>query len=221
MSDESVASEEAAMELLEVYADVACPFAHAGLARFVAFRDGRCLTEPRLHVRAWPLELVNGSPFDGYALAPKVAALRAEVAPDRFSGFDPASFPRSSLSAMVAEAAAHRTSPDVGERFSLAVRSALFDDGQDVSDPEVLARLRSSCGVEEPTSADVATVRTDYEIGIQRGVRGSPHFFAAGDSFFCPSLRIDHGDDGYEVSFDSDGFHRFASAVFEEPIPGA
>ena len=112
------------MDLVEVYADVACPFAHAGLARFVAYRGERGRTEPRLRVRAWPLELVNGSPFDGSALAPKVEALRAGVAPDRFGGFDPAGFPRSSLPAMASEAAAHRASPEVGERFSLAVRSS-------------------------------------------------------------------------------------------------
>jgi predicted DsbA family dithiol-disulfide isomerase len=202
------------MELLEVFADVACPFAHAGLARFRAFREERGASRPLLQVRAWPLELVNGRPFDGPGLAPKVAALRAGVAPDRFGGFDAGSFPAKSLPAMAAEAAAHRVGAEVGERFSLAVRRALWDEGLDVADPDVLGHLRHELGVPEPTEDDRRAVLLDHEGGQRRGVRGSPHFFTPAGDFFCPSLVIEHGDEGYDVSFDAGGFDRFVSAVF-------
>ncbi len=202
------------MQTLEVFADVACPFAHAGLARFAAFRDGRGLTVPVLRVRAWPLELVNGARFDGAALVSKVDALRAEVATDRFGGFDPGAFPATSLPALIAEAAAYRGGNEVGETFSLRLRQALFDDGEDVSDPEVLGRLRDACDVGEPTAADEAAVHSDLADGQRRGVEGSPHFFTPDGDFFCPSLRIEHDESGYDVSFDAAGFEKFIAAVF-------
>ena len=52
------------------------------------------VSAPVLQVRAWPLELVNATALDGASLVQKVDALRAEVAVDRFGGFDPGRFPR-------------------------------------------------------------------------------------------------------------------------------
>ena len=71
------------MDVIEVFADIACPFAHVGLRRFVTERERRGLDRPRLRVRAWPLELVNGKPFDGHALVEELgregAVAAAEV----------------------------------------------------------------------------------------------------------------------------------------------
>jgi 2-hydroxychromene-2-carboxylate isomerase len=202
------------MQTLEVFADVACPFAHAGLARFVAFRDARRLTAPALRVRAWPLELVNDGAFDGASLQPKVDALRADVAIDRFGGFDPEGFPTTSLPALISEAAGYRAGNGTGEAFSLELRRALFDDGEDVSDPGVLRRLRATWEVPDPTAADEAAVHADLADGKRRGVEGSPQFFTPQGGFFCPSLRIEHDDSGYDVSFDAAGFEEFIAAVF-------
>lgn len=58
------------------------------------------------------------------------------------------------MPALAAEAAAYRHGHDVGERFSLAVRWALFEDGLDVSDDRVLRGIREAQGVPEPTDAD-------------------------------------------------------------------
>jgi predicted DsbA family dithiol-disulfide isomerase len=203
------------MTVVEVFADVACPFTHVGLRLFWAVRQQRGLREPVLRLRAWPLELVNGAALDGPSLVPKIAALRATVAPDLFGGFDPSRFPSTTLPALAAEAAAYRHGSDVGERFSLAVRSALFDEGVDVSDHDALRVLREAHGVAAPTRADHAAVRDDYADGQSRGVLGSPHFFTANNSFFCPSLEIRHDDGHYAVSFDSDGFQRFIDAAFD------
>jgi hypothetical protein len=68
--------------------------------------------------------------------------------------------------------------------------------------------------VPAPTAADHASVVTDHAEGVQRGVEGSPHWFAGGQGFFCPSLDIRHDDDGYVVRFDQDGFARFTAAAF-------
>lgn len=203
------------MKVVEVYADVACPFTHAGLRRFVAYRNGRAKAEPVLRVRAWPLELVNGEPLNGPSLTPKVAALRAHAAPDLFGGFDECSFPATTLPALAAEASAYRVGLEVGEQFSLALRHALFEDGLDVSDADVLAAIRNAYGVPEPTEADRASVRDDFEEGKQREVSGSPHFFTSQGNFFCPSLDIAHDRDGYQVRFDAAGFEKFVAAVFD------
>lgn len=202
------------MRSLEVFADVACPFAHVGLGRFAAFRRRRGLCEPILRVRAWPLELVNGSALDGPSLVPKVEAIRADVAPDLFAGFDPLRFPATSLPALVSEAAAYRVGLQVGEHFSLGVRHALFDEGRDVSDDDVLRALRDQHGVPDPMPVDEAAVRADLTDGTHRGVSGSPHFFTPDGDFYCPSLAIEHDEDGYDVTFDAAGFERFVDAVF-------
>ena len=201
--------------VVEVFADVACPFTHVGLRRITAWRTDSRLGEPLFRVRAWPLELVNGEPLQGPALAHKIAALRVSVAPDLFVGFDPSRFPSASLPAMVSEAAAYRHDIRVGERFSLAVRTALFEDGLDVSDADVLHDIRQQVGAPDPIPDDEAAVVADYEEGRRRKVAGSPHFFTADGSFFCPSLRVDHGEDGaLDVRFDSIGFQEFVAAAF-------
>jgi predicted DsbA family dithiol-disulfide isomerase len=203
------------MRVVEVFADVACPFTHVGLRRISAYRRERGTMEPMLRLRAWPLELVNGESLQGPALAPKIAALRAEVAPDLFVGFDGPRFPRTTLPALATEAAAYRQGVEVGEAFSLAVRTALFERGLDVSAPDVLRALRHEHGVPPPDDADESAVRADFDEGTRRGVAGSPHFFTARGDFFCPSLAIERQDGRLEVSFDAEGFQEFISAAFE------
>ena len=105
------------MTVIEVFADVACPFTHVGLHRFVDRRQERNPTT-LLRVRAWPLELVNGEPLPPELVVEEVQALREQVAPDLFTGFDPTQFPETSLPAMAVAAAAYRHSNRLGERVS-------------------------------------------------------------------------------------------------------
>jgi len=202
------------MEQIEVFADVGCPFAHAGLRLLATYRRERELSTPRLRVRAWPLELVNDALHSGRHLAPEVAALRDDAAPDLFAGFDAERFPTTTLPALAATAAAYRTGPELGEAFSLAVRDALWEHGIDVSDPQVLRHLGKGLGVPVATEADEATVRADLADGRRRDVIGSPHFFTPDGDFFCPSLDISHEGGGMHVAFDRDGFEQFIHAVF-------
>ncbi len=127
-------------EMIEVFADVSCPFAHVGLRRLVERRD-QVGSRTSIHVRAWPLELVNRTALSGPLVADKVAALRSQVAPDLFTGFDPVHFPSTTLPAMALEAAAYRRSPRLGERVSLSLRDAVFEAGRDVSDPEAITEI--------------------------------------------------------------------------------
>jgi predicted DsbA family dithiol-disulfide isomerase len=201
--------------IVEVFADVACPFTHAGLRRFVTFRSERGVDQPTLRLRAWSLELVNGEPHSGPAHSKEVSALRDSVAPDLFTGFDPERFPESSLGALAAEQAAYRRGASVGESFSLAVRTALFEEGQDVSDASVLGRLRAVHEVPEPDEDDEEQVHRDYGEGQRRGVSGSPHFFTPdGSGFFCPSMHVEHEGEQLKVSFDADGYAAFVEKAF-------
>ena len=81
------------MTVLEVFADIGCPFAYVGLRRLVARRDELGRDDVVLRVHAWPLELVNGVPLDRSFIAEEVEVLRDTVPPDLFAGFDPAALP--------------------------------------------------------------------------------------------------------------------------------
>ena len=75
------------MRTVEVFADVLCPFTHAGLHTLIDRRAERGVSEPRLRIRAWPLEMVNGAPLDPQHIAAEITALRHSVRPDLFAGY--------------------------------------------------------------------------------------------------------------------------------------
>lgn len=197
-----------------MFADVSCPFAHVGLSRVAAYRDSLGVGAPSLRVRSWPLERVNGSPLAGSALGPKVAALRRDVAPELFSGFDPSSFPATTRHALAAEQRAYRVGVTEGLAFSLAIRRRLFEEGADIGDPTVVLAALNALGLPPPSPADHVAVDRDHTEGVARGVQGSPHFFTPNGSFFCPTLDIRHGEGGYEIEFDAEGFEAFIAAAF-------
>jgi predicted DsbA family dithiol-disulfide isomerase len=199
--------------VLEVWADVTCPFTHVGLHRLVAERDRHGRDDLHLRVRAWPLELVNGVPMDAHAVAGKVAALRESVAPDLFGGFDEGAFPVSTLAALALTEAAYRIGPEAGERAALIVRDLVFEEGRDVGDPAVLAAAARALGV-DATDADNAQVQADYDAGRVRGVQGSPTFFVGGEGWFCPTLNITKVGESLEIEFDHDAFEAFVASVF-------
>jgi 2-hydroxychromene-2-carboxylate isomerase len=199
---------------ITVFADVSCPFAYVGFTRILAYRDRIGPDAAPLRARAWPLAVVNGDPMTGPALVPKIEALRRDVAPDLFGGFAPDRFPSTSLPALAAEQAAYRAGLDRGMAFSLAVRRLLFEDGEDIGDPDVVGALLGQLDLPQPTADDRAAVERDHEAGVAMGVQGSPHFFTRDGSFFCPTLDIQHHEGGYDIEFDQAGFERFISSAF-------
>ena len=199
---------------VEVYADVVCPFTHVGLRAFRAARAAACRSAPILLVRAWPLELVNGAPLEGPTIAPKVAALRASTGVPMFAGFAPGRFPHTSLPALTSVAAAYRAHPELGEAFSVAVRDALFERGEDIADVSVLERLRGALGVPAPEACDERQVQRDWAAGRRRGVLGSPHYFLEdGRDYFCPLLDISHRGDLLEIRENEARFAEFLTAA--------
>lgn len=195
---------------IDVWADVSCPFAHYSLQRFAERRDLAGANHVRLRVRAWPLELANGEPLTAEKVGHEVPDIRAQVADDLFTGFDPDAFPRSTIGILGAATLAYEAGTDTGEAFNLAVRNALFEDGAAVADPSVLAAITEAHGFALPDeSAARAAVEADFGAGKGRGVEGSPTYFVDGQAYFCPSLNIDHEGDHLRIAVDESEMHRF------------
>src|SRR5207302_10714663 len=113
------------MVQLEVFAEIVCPFTHVSLRRLVDARDTSGADVP-VRVRAWPLELINNSPQDPDVLAREIDALRVDIAPELFKGFDPSRLPRTSIPAFGLAAVAYERQGDaVGEAVSLGLRDAV------------------------------------------------------------------------------------------------
>jgi predicted DsbA family dithiol-disulfide isomerase len=202
--------------VVEVFADVCCPFTHVGLRRLVERRDELGRADVRMRVRAWPLEVVNGAPLDPALVAEEVHELRSTVAPDLFAGFDVEAFPSTSRPALALAFAGYRRDISTGEAVSLALRELLFEKGEDIGDPSVLALVEQEFGIHAGAD-DAASVDVDHREGSRRGVIGSPHFFTSSGSFFCPALDIGRDESGrLRISLDAAGFGEFLDSCFAD-----
>lgn len=202
------------MTTIEVYADIWCPFTHVGLRRLVA-RRREVGSSARLRVRAWPLELMNGEPLDAAFVGEEISDLRAQVADDLFAGFREDRFPSTTLPALALAEAAYAFDDETGEAVSLAARNALFEQGRDVSDPEVLAELAGAHGVPAAGDAEAAAVVASLAEGRERGVVGSPHFFTADGGYFCPGLAIERVGEHLHIEPDLPAFEAFTTAALD------
>jgi predicted DsbA family dithiol-disulfide isomerase len=178
---------------VEVFADITCPFTHVGLkqvVRHVAEMAVPC----DVIVRAWPLEWVNGSPLDVDAVIVKAAALTEQLGVDDFRGLRADRWPSSTVPALELAAAAYARDAATGLAVSMELRSALFEHGVDVADPDALALIAAAHHLDPTGHGDA--VQHDYALGQERGVKGSPHFFVGDDGFFCPALDLGHDAGG-------------------------
>ena len=205
------------MRTVEVFADILCPFTHVGLHTLIDRRSERGLAEPRLRIRAWPLELINGQPLDAHHIGAEITAVRASVRPDLFDGFSVDTFPNTSMVAFALTAAADRTGdPVLAEQVGMALRDAVFEEGLDIGLPDVVEPIAERFGL-DPLDADAtdAAVRADWAEGRARGVIGSPHFFTGDDkSWFCPGLAISRDDAGNFIVAWKPGSEAFVESVF-------
>lgn len=200
------------MTRVEVFADIVCPFAYVGLDRLIAERDRRGRPDVVFVVRAWPLELVNGSPVEAHFIGEEIEDLRAQVAPDLFVGFDEHSFPDTTLPGLALTAAAYGVDVATGESVAMDVRRELFERGRDVARPEVLAAVAARHGLE--LAADTSAPVEEWQEGRRRAVVGSPHFFTGEQSLFCPVLDIAREGEHLRVRVDPAGFDDIVAACF-------
>ena len=77
-----------------------------------------------------------------------------------------------------------------GEAVQPQATAALFEQGRDISDPDVLSAIATRHGLRSPDDGDRRRAVEDWHDGQARGVVGSPHFFLATEDFFCPTLEI-------------------------------
>ena len=185
--------------VIEVFADIWCPFTHVGLRAVAEQRIIAGRSDVAIRVRAWPLELVNGAPLDPAITRAHADHLREQVAPTMFRDFRVDRFPTSTLEALALVERAYRTDVRLGERASFVLRDALFEQGRDVSEPRFLSAIAERLVTGMPDDVDRAAVLADWHEGEARGVRGSPHFFCGETDAFCPSLQITK-DPGHGVS---------------------
>lgn len=201
------------MTVIDVYADIWCPFTHVGLRRLVERRDQEG-ADLRLRVRPWPLELVNGKPMDPDFIGEEIDDLRAQVAADLFTGFRVDTFPTTTTPALALAESAYRVDLATGEAMSLSLRSELFERGRNIGDADVLAELASAAGVPPATEKDHEAVEAAWAEGKERGVVGSPHFFTPSGDFFCPALDIKRADGHLAIKPDLAAFETFVTACF-------
>ena len=206
--------------VIEVFADIWCPFAHVGLRAIEEQRARAGRSDVAIRVRAWPLELVNGAPLDPAVTKEHADDLRNQVAPDLFAHLDVDRFPTSTLEALALANRAYRSDLQVGERVSFALRDALFEEGRDISDPVTLDYLAHDLGVVMPDETDRAAVLADWDEGRRRGVLGSPHFFCGATDVFCPSLDISKDSvEGLSVVRDVSRLTAFVEQCLTRPGP--
>lgn len=184
------------MTTIEVFADITCPFTHVGLKRVID-HVGEMATPAEVIVRAWPLEWVNGSPLVVDAVVVKAGALSEQLGVDDFSGLRADAWPATTIPALNLAASGYQVDAATGLAVSLELRAALFEHGENVDDPAVLARIAAAHDLAPPSTEPSAAVTADYDEGKRRGVKGSPHFFVASDDFFCPALDLGHDDEGH------------------------
>ena len=197
---------------VEVFEEITCPFAYVGLQHVCEHIDQ--LDHPvEVIVHGWPLEWVNGTglAFDG--VETKAAALCEQLGVDDFAGLDADTWPSTTLPALGLAAAAYRIDNPTGLAVSVALRTAVFEEGRDISDPTVLADIAAAHGVEfdpDDETGREELVRADYDEGLARSVTGSPHFWIGDDDFFCPALDLGRDADDHLIArFDPAGLAQF------------
>jgi len=181
--------------MIEIFADVWCPFAYVGIRRVFQYRDEIGRNDVPIIVRSWPLESVNDAPMARAKALGNCEALRRQVAADQFANTELSNFPSTTLDALTLIAQAYEQDVSAGEKASIVIREAIFERGDDVADYSVLQGLAENLGVSYVRDADHTLVRRDWEEGKTRGVVGSPHFFNGSVGVFCPSLQLTRTED--------------------------
>jgi predicted DsbA family dithiol-disulfide isomerase len=182
-------------EPIVVYADYVCPFCYLGRESLAEYRETR---EAPLPIEWHPFDLraqkrgpdgeIDHSVDDGkddeyYEQARKnVARLRERYGADAMLDFDEVP-DVDSLDAQIASLAVERAHPDSWEAFDDAIYRALWEDGRDVGDVEVLTEIAEAVGVSAATVRDAlddedlrSEIFDRFEAAANQGITGVPTF---------------------------------------------
>lgn len=194
-----------------VYSDLRCPWARVAVRRLLATAEDRGLeAELAVDHRWFPLG-DDAMPSDGDALDRKLEPLRPlEPSADwhRWSGAG-AGFPASSRLAAAWVQAAKRVSPAASVALDRALREALFAEGRDIADADVLAAVAGTvpalAGDVDVVRSEVASGRPDEELDRHAELAGSDLVPASptivltdGTAWSNPGIEH-HADDGVPV----------------------
>ena len=183
-------------ERIAVYSDYVCPFCYLGRRSLEAYRDGR---ERDLDVDWHPFDLRSGkrgpdgeidySIEDGKDEAyfervrENVTRLKEQYDAGEMLPLDAVSDGVDSFDAQVASLYVRAEHPDRWLVFDEAVFEALWVDGRDIGDPDVLADIAEASGLDsgeiraavgDETLRD--RLREEFEQAREKGVTGVPTF---------------------------------------------
>nr|WP_269204541.1 DsbA family protein [Motilibacter deserti] len=191
---------------MQVWSDIACPWASLAVYRLRAARERLGLElDVRVDHRAFPLELANGRPVPPLAdEAVQVLALEPGFGVRPWSG-EHGEWPGSFLDALGAVSAAKDERVGglaASEALDWALRRALFVSSRPVGTAqEVLAVAREVPEVDADALAGLLdagreAVRRDFGLVGELGIEGSPHVLLSdGTSVFNPGIGDDGSDD--------------------------
>ena len=191
---ETAASDASAAESITVYSDYVCPFCYLGRASLSRYQETR---EEPLAVDWRPFDLRagkrnpdgtidhsvdDGKDDDYYAQAREnVRRLQEEYDVDMAQEI---AVEVDSLPAQVVSYHISQTAPDAWPAFDDAVFAALWEEGRDIGDREVLAEIASEIEGLDADVVDVALadgdlrdrVTTLFSAARERGITGVPTF---------------------------------------------
>jgi predicted DsbA family dithiol-disulfide isomerase len=181
---------------ITVYSDYVCPFCYLGRKSLSAYQNDR---EQELAIEWRPFDLrshkrgpdgeIDHSVEDGKDEAyfekarENVRRLREQYDADEMLGMDDLPEDIDSLDAQVASRYVEREHPDQWLAFDEAIFEALWVDGRDIGDADVLAALAESVGLdgaEIREAIDDENLRSDlreqFQAAQEQGITGVPTF---------------------------------------------
>ncbi len=185
------------MAVLRIWSDLRCPWAYIATIRLHRMRDHLSADEVLFEHKAFPLELTEeGLRSEPSARAEMVAASRLESS--AFSLYQRHDWPTSYLLAFEAQKWGYSLGQDIGERFDLALRRALFLHGHNLTLREEILGVAAN---EQLSSEQLAaalddgrfrkSVIGDFEEGRSLDVEGSPHVYLPdGENHYNPGITV-------------------------------
>lgn len=185
------------MAVLRIWSDLRCPWAYIATIRLHRMRDHLSADEVLFDHRAYPLELTEaGLRSEASARAEMIVAARLESS--AFSLYERHDWPTTYLQAFEAQKWGYSLGQDIGERFDLALRRALFLHGHNLTLRDEILEVAAT---EQLSSDQLAAalddgrfrkaVIGDIEEGNALDVAGSPHLILSdGEAHHNPGITL-------------------------------